>query len=187
MQIKFSNQSEKQRLARKGPAKVFGKDVDKREALTVPEAIEWFDGIWKSVLEEAVQKAEVCNIDFVRSKVPHYSQKYIQDNASHREFTLANCFFICQLPNPQTCNQLWFIPSASGDPRTLYVKFKTVPIKEEFDAIASELGWEKPEELGEKILLDVMETIRKKSYRGADEGESSAEGTEAAPTGESLW
>jgi len=41
----------------------------------------------------------------------------------------------------------------------------TVPIREEFDKVAKQLGWEKPEELGEKILLDFMESVTRKSYR----------------------
>lgn len=37
-------------------------------------------------------------------------------------------------------------------------------IKREFDAMALRLGW-KPEELGEKLLLDFMETVHRRSYR----------------------
>src|SRR5262249_41368184 len=159
MAINFDNDYTKKWLARKGPAKVFGKDVDSRESLSDDEAIQWFDRVWKSALQGAVEQASPCDIDFVRSKVPQYAQTFIDAGARHREFTLANCFFICQLPDPQTCNQLWFIPSASADPRTLYVRFKTVPIKEAFDNLAKRLGWEKPAELGEKIILDFMESV----------------------------
>ncbi len=168
MAIKFSNDSTKQWLARKGPAKVFGKDVDTRERLTDSQAIDWFNKVWKSSLQQAVEQASPCDIDFVRSKVPPYAQTYIDPKARHREFTLAYCFFICQLPDPQTCDQLWFIPSASGDPRTLYVRFRTVPVKEAFDKLARNLGWEKPEELGEKILLDFMESVTRRDFRTPD-------------------
>lgn len=173
MVITFDNDYTKQWLARKGPVKVFGKDVDTREKLADAEAIAWFDRVWKSNLQQAVERATPCDIEFVRSKVPHYAQNFINDTAQHREFTFANCFFICQFSDPHTCDQLWFIPSTSGDPRTLYVKFKTVPIKEDFDKIAGRLGW-KPEELGEKILLDFMESVTRKSYR-TDEGEQREE------------
>jgi hypothetical protein len=54
MSIRFDNDYSKQWLARKGPAKIFGKDVDRRERLKDGEAIEWFDGIWKATLEAAV-------------------------------------------------------------------------------------------------------------------------------------
>ena len=116
MVIRFDNDFTKQWLARKGPAKVFGKDVDTRERLSDPEAVAWFDRIWESNLQRAVEQASPCDIDFVRSKVPHYAQNFIDATSRHREFTFANCLFICQLPDPQTCNQLWFIPSASADP-----------------------------------------------------------------------
>jgi len=165
MPVRFSNDSTKQWLARKGPAKVFGKDVDAREELSDDEAVSWFDDVWKASLQHAVERASSCEIDFVRSKVPHYAQTFINAEAQHREFTLANCFFICQLIDAKTCDQLWFIPSASADPRTLYVKFESVPVKEAFDEMARKLGWPKPEELGEKVLLDFMESVTRKSYR----------------------
>lgn len=171
MRITFDNDYTKQWLARKGPAKVFGKDVDRRESLSDDEAIQWFDRIWKSTLESSVVGATPCDIEFVRSKVPHYAQNFINNSAQHREFTLANCFFICQFSDLQTCDQLWFIPSTSGDPRTLYVTFKTVPIKEEFDKLARRLGWQKPEELGEKVLLRFMESKTGKSYESRSEKE----------------
>lgn len=48
MSIRFKNDYSKQWLARKGPAKVFGKDVDNRERLKGAEAIAWLDKIWKT-------------------------------------------------------------------------------------------------------------------------------------------
>jgi hypothetical protein len=174
MPINFVNDYTKQWLARKGPSKVFGKDVDARERLIDDDAIKWFDKIWKATLQAAVEQASPCDIDFVRSKVPHYAQGFIDAKARHREFTLANCFFICQLRDEQTGDQLWFIPSVSGDPRTLYVRFQTVPIKEAFDEIAKRLGWQKPEELGEKILLDFMESVTRKEYRPDATGKGGA-------------
>jgi hypothetical protein len=174
MPINFVNDYTKQWLARKGPTKVFGKDVDARERLSDADAIKWFDEIWKASLHAVVEQASPCNIDFVRSKVPHYAQNFIDAKANHREFTLANCFFICQLRDPQACDQLWFISSVSGDPRTLYVRFQTVPIKEAFDDLAKRLGWQKPEELGEKILLDFMESVTRKDYRSTVTGQSDA-------------
>lgn len=164
MRITFSNEPSKVFLAKYGPAKVFGIEVDQREALPNPDAVAWFDRVWAGRLEEAVRKATPCELSFVREKVPFKSQSYIRDGAKHREFTLANCLFIVQLTDASTCDQLWFIPSSSADPRTVYVKFATMDIKREFDAMASKLGW-KPEELGEKLLLDFMETVQQRSYR----------------------
>jgi hypothetical protein len=165
MEIIFENDSTKQWLARKGPAKVFGKDVDARERLSDQEAISWFYRVWSSSIQRAIQDASLCDLEFVRSKVPYYAKNFIEPDACHKEFTYANCFFICQLPDPQRCNQLWFIPSSSADPRTLYVKFESVPIREAFDEVAQKLGWEKAEELGEKVLLDFMETVSRSLYR----------------------
>jgi len=164
MRITFSNESSKVFLAKWGPPKVFGVEVDQREALENDDAVAWFDRIWAYRLEEAVRKATPCDLSFVREKVPYKSQGFIKEQAKHREFTLASCLFIVQLIDATTCDQLWFIPSSSGDPRTVYVKFATMDIKREFDAIASKLGW-KPEDLGEKLLLDFMETLQRQAYR----------------------
>jgi hypothetical protein len=163
MPITFSNDSSKVYLAKYGPPKIFGIEVDQRESLSQPDAIVWFDGVWKSRLEHAVKQATPCDLSFVKEKVPYKSQSFIDENASHREFTLLYCLFIVQMTNASTCDQLWFIPSSSADPRTVYVKFATMDIKREFDALASKLGW-KPEKLGEKLLVDFMETVLKQSF-----------------------
>lgn len=164
MKIVFTNDSTKTWLARKGPPKVFGKNVDEREALSDPDAIQWFDRVWESTLSAAVNGASPCDLDFVRTKVPYSARGFISENAQHREFTLSGCMFICQLPNSTTCDQLWFIPSSSADPRILFVKFETMAIREAFDEVAGKLKW-KPEELAEKILLDFMESVTRQSYR----------------------
>jgi hypothetical protein len=173
MRIIFSNESSKGFLAKWGPSKVFGIEVDQREALSNGDAVAWFDRVWATRLEEAVKRATPCDLSFVREKVPFKSQNFINDNAKHREFTLANCLFIVQMTDSTTCDQLWFIPSSSADPRTVYVKFATLDIKREFDALATKLGW-KPENLGEKLLLDFMETVLQRSFR--DEEVESTDG-----------
>lgn len=171
MPIEFSNESSKQYLAKRGPAKVFGRDVDRRENLSDIEAVEWFDRLWASNLQKAVEQASECDLEFVRSKVPYYAQSYIDDAATHREFTLSQCLFICQLAGPYTCNQLWFIPSTSGDPRTLYVKFGSVPAKESFDSTARRLGWAQSEELALKLLSDFMESDPQKPVYEKDDND----------------
>jgi hypothetical protein len=174
MPMIFTNDYVKQWLAQKGPAKVFGKDVDTRERLKPDAAVKWFDDVWRSSLERAIEAASRCDVEFVRSKVPPAFHAHIKERAEHREFKLADCFFICQIPETGKCDQLWFISSSSGDPRTLYVRFRTVPVKEEFDKLARSLGWQRPEDLGEKILLDFMETVRRRSYRESDDESENA-------------
>lgn len=69
MAIDFDNSYTKQWLARKGPAKVFGKDVDTWEELDDDKAVDWFDKIWESKIRRAVEGASKCDIAFVRNKV----------------------------------------------------------------------------------------------------------------------
>ena len=175
MNVTFENDSTKRWLARTGPPKVFGKNVDRREAMNDAEALDWFNQIWESTLHIAIGSARRCDIDFVRDKVKGQATHFIDDNANHKEFTLAGCQFICQMPNPQTCDQLWFIPSTSGDPRTVYVKFETIPVKDAFDRISRGLGWDKPEELAEKLLLDFMETVERRDFRTPTDADSESQ------------
>lgn len=152
MTIRIENAYSKHRLAQKGPPKVFGKDVDHREYLKDAEAIAWFEINWKTKVQAAVRDVSSCDRDSVRNKVPHYAQHFIDASAKHREFTLAACQFICQLTDEETCDQLWFIHSTSGDPPTLYVKLENVSTNETFDDTAKRLRWQRPEELAKKIL-----------------------------------
>jgi hypothetical protein len=167
MPIRFENNYTKKWLAHRGPARVFGMDVDAREGLSDDEAIKWFDRVWEATLQRAVEQASPCDVGFVRTKLPQYAQSFIDAKARHREFTLDSCFFICQLADDQTCDQLWFVPSVSPDPRALYIRFKTVPTKDAFDELAKHLGWGKPRELAEKLILDFMESVTRKNYRSA--------------------
>ncbi|MFV1969342.1 MAG: hypothetical protein ACC628_28305 [Pirellulaceae bacterium] len=51
MAISFDNESTKKYLAKYGrPAKVFGENVDDREAMFEVEAVAWFDDLWAHVL-----------------------------------------------------------------------------------------------------------------------------------------
>jgi hypothetical protein len=157
MAIKFVNDSVKIYLAQRGAPSLFGREVDIREKLSGPDAIAWFDRVWESQLAKEVEKADECDIDFVRSNVAPHSQPWVNPEAAHRYVRLSNCSFICQLTAPENCDQLWFILSSSGDPRSLFVKFPTLAENEAFEKKALELGW-KPEELGLKILRDFLDT-----------------------------
>jgi hypothetical protein len=158
MPVRFVNQSAKVYLARKGPSSVFGREVDQRERLAEEGAVNWFDRVWDLSLCKEVAGAEECDVEFVREHVPPYSQAFINPAEKHRQFRLSGCLFICQLSDPESCDQLWFILSSSGDPRSLFVKFPTVAERAAFDKTADELGW-KSEELGLKILRDFLETV----------------------------
>jgi hypothetical protein len=163
MPIRFVNDSVKTYLAQKGVPSVFGREVDIREKLSGPEAIAWFDRVWESQLAKEVEKSDECDLDFVRSNVLPQTIRWLKPNATYRCVRLANCLFIAQLIDPESCDQLWFILSSSGDPRSLFVKFPTMAEKEAFDKKAHELGW-KSEELGLKILTDFLDTVSRKKF-----------------------
>jgi hypothetical protein len=85
---------------------------------------------------------------------------WLKTDAKHRYVRLANCSFIAQLTDPESCDQLWFILSSSGDPRSLFLKFATLAEKEKFEKMACELGW-RPEDLGLKLVRDFLDTVKR--------------------------
>ena len=90
------------------------------------------------------------------------SAGFVRDDEEQRQFWLYSGLFIAQLKSIDDgleLTQLWFIPSSNPDPRTLYVTFESVEMKQAFCDVAIEAGWE-PQELGKHLLLQFMETIR---------------------------
>lgn len=145
-------------LARRGPAKVFGREVDRREVLEDGEAVSWFDQVWNNGLERSARSGVVVDAESVLEKLPDSARYYFRRNAEHREFRASGCLFVAQFPEAGICDQLWFIPSTSGDPRTLYVNFDTVEEREHFARVASSLGW-KDEELGLQLVRDFVRNV----------------------------
>jgi hypothetical protein len=145
-------------LARRGPAKVFGREVDQREALGDAEAVSWFDRVWDNGLERSVRTGVDVDAESVLEKLPDPARPFFRRNAGHKEFRASGCLFIAQLPDAGSCDQLWFIPSTSGDPRTLYVNFDTMEEREQFARVASSIGW-KDEELGLQLTRDFMRNV----------------------------
>lgn len=158
MSVVFTNPKQKRYLARYGPAKIFGRDVDAREALGDSEAESRFDHIWVNGLERAARTGIAVEAESVLGKIPDSAKTYFKRSAEHREFVVSGCLFIAQLPKEGACDQLWFVPSTSGDPRTLYVNFDTVEEREQFGMIASNLGW-KDEDLGLQLARDFMRNV----------------------------
>src|SRR3954471_11013348 len=107
-------------LARRGPAKVFGRDVDSREAFSDSEALARFDSVWSNGLERATRTGVLVEGESVLKKISDTARAFFRRDAVHREFLVSGCLFIAQLTSEDACDQLWFIPSTSGDPRTLY-------------------------------------------------------------------
>jgi len=114
-------------------------------------------GLEAKALQE-VEASDECDLDFVRSNVLPQTQHWLRADATYRYVRLAKCSFIAQLIDPESCDQLWFILSSRGDPRSLFVKFPTLADKEAFVEAAQELGW-RPEDLGLKILTDFLNTV----------------------------
>jgi hypothetical protein len=156
--LQFTNHKQKMYLARHGPSKVFGREVDTREALGDSEAAAWFDRVWSNSLERAARDGVPVEAESALDKIPEHSRPYFRRDAEHREFRLSGCLFVAQVQDPNGCDQLWFIPSTSGDPRTLYVNFDTVDEREQFAKVASSLGW-KGEELGLQLVRDFVRKV----------------------------
>lgn len=155
--------------ARQGYNNVFGKDVDRRNEMDDSQLIERFDDVWKNSLCHAVERADRCDPEDARRKLKPKQQPYLDGDQEHREFWLENGLFIAQLKpineNDRELTQLWFISSTNIDPRVLRITFDTVDFREEFSQLAHRLGYT-DEKLGEKLLLDFMGTILRKTFTG---------------------
>jgi len=159
--LRFTNDSSRIYLARKGPASVFGRDVDTRESLPPSDAIALFNRIWTNQVEREITYAPKCSIESVFERLFESAKPYVELDAEHREFRIANCLFIAQLRNATECDELWFVSSSSADPRTLYVKFNTVADHDEFSLVASQHGWN-AHELALELLHDFVRKDRRR-------------------------
>jgi hypothetical protein len=165
MKVQCTNDHTKVYLAQFGPAKVFGKNVDRREHLEKAEALQLFQRVWDTEIESALRKGTKVDVDSVLNKVPEQAKTWVNRAADHKEFWVHGCLFIAQLEDPQTCDQLWYISSTSGDPRTLYVKFPSLAERERFHELAEKLGWT-DEALGLKLARDFMATFGGPNNKG---------------------
>lgn len=108
-----------------------------------------------------MQHAPKCSIESVFERLFESAKSRVEPEAEHREFRIANCLFIAQLPSATECDELWFVSSSSADPRTLYVKFDTVAEHDEFSVVASQRGWNE-QELALELLRDFVRKDRRR-------------------------
>ena len=154
--------------AKYGYNNIFGKDIDERKQMSEEQLIERFDAVWHDQLSSAVANAEKCGADDARRKLKPEQQSFVKDDQEQREFWLEGGLFIAQLlvvdKKNQELTQLWFIKSSNVDPRTLFITFDSVAMREEFTKVAQQLKY-KDDDLGKKLLLDFMEKVLRKSVR----------------------
>ena len=162
MNIQINGSQLKAYLAKWGPNKLFGNNVDEREKEMSPEQLlELFDRVWEQTLKEAVAKARTCTYDRALEKLgSDRRRKRLEQDQEHREFRIQNLEFIAQLRklqrNDYELTELWHIPSSDTHPRTLFVNFDTVEERQQFHSLAQKLGYPKDEELGKKIIFDFI-------------------------------
>lgn len=68
--LTFSNNAQKQYYGRRGPFRVFGEDVDQREAFSDQKAAERFETVWNNRLGRAVGEADVILAEAAADKLP---------------------------------------------------------------------------------------------------------------------
>ncbi|MDB5339504.1 MAG: hypothetical protein JWN70_5123 [Planctomycetaceae bacterium] len=155
----------KRNLARFGPNKLFGDDVDERKKLTDEQEIALFDRVWKAKLEAAIQSAERCDSDEAKQRLTFSQQQYFRASQEHRSFRMQqlNAEFVVQLLPSEGNNfkdtyeltQLWRVSSSDTHPKTLFVTFDTVEQREQFKHLAGRLGI-KDVDLGLHLVMDFM-------------------------------
>lgn len=150
--------------ARSGLHNIFGQDVDQRKKMDEAQAIERFDRVWTDSLSSAVEDAPLCQPEHARSLLDEKQRNFFNEDQEHREFRLQGGSFLAQLDqvdkNTQELTQLWFICSSNVDPRTVFVTFDTIELRENFRQVAAKLAYPE-EELGKKLFMDFMETVQR--------------------------
>lgn len=154
--------STKRLLARCGPNKLFGEDVDDRKVLGDVEAEQRFDHVWATVLEREVKMADRCNPDDVYQRLTERQRNYFEREHEHRSFRPSglNAEFIVQLERRDAgddfiLNQLWRMQSSDSHPKTLFVNFPSVDERKRFAKLAKHLGITDCD-LGLALLQDFM-------------------------------
>jgi hypothetical protein len=56
-------------LAKYGPNKLFGDDIDERKKLDDGSAIQLFDSVWQNKLDRAVKMADPCDSDYAYERL----------------------------------------------------------------------------------------------------------------------
>lgn len=152
----------KSTLAKYGPNKLFGDDVDDRKKLPHLDAVRLFNRVWNTVLAVAIETAEKCDSDDAKQRLTFSQQQYFKSSQEHRSFRMQNlnAEFIVQLARGEgdhtyELTQLWRVSSSDTHPKTLFVTFDTVEQRERFKTLAQNLGI-KDEDLGLQLVLDFM-------------------------------
>ena len=132
---------------------------EERQKMNDNQLIKMFDQIWEAFLEKAIISAEVCDVNFVKTKLSNNELKFMDSQQKHYTFRLKNLDFITQLKllshNKYELNQLWFIKSTDKSPNCILVCFDKVEERKNFTEIAKMLNWE-DHKLAKQLLLDFM-------------------------------
>lgn len=148
----------KRLLARWGPNKLFGDDVDHRQGMSDDDLEERFDTVWHSMLQGLVQAAEVCTSEEVPGRLTKKQQRYFDGSQTHKSFRHGGAEFVVQLEtvcDGERLSQLWRVSSSDTHPKTLFVNFATVEEREHFRDLAEKLGWQ-DEHLGLELVRSFM-------------------------------
>lgn len=153
--------STKHLLARYGPNKLFGNDIDERRELDQAAGITLFDRVWKERLERLIMDAEACDSQEAYPRLTESQQQYFDFDQQHRAFRVKelNAEFIAQLLDHGNgdleLTQFWRVSSSDTHPKTLFVTFESVEAREQFRRVANNLGIH-DEQLGLQLCNDFM-------------------------------
>jgi hypothetical protein len=148
-------------LARFGPNKLFGDNIDQRRQMDNASAIALFDRVWQEKLSRLVTKADGCDSRDAYERLTHKQREYFDFDQQHRSFRPQDlgAELVAQLrllsDADAELTQLWRVLSSDTHPKTLFVTFDTVEEREQFRRLAQNLGIN-DEELGLRLLRDFM-------------------------------
>jgi len=152
-------------LARRGPNKLFGENIDERRELSDHDALRLFSGVWQQSLERAITNASRCDSYDAHGRIKSSEQEEFDFSQEHRMFRIqeVNAEFVVQLNSTfdsqgnanSELTYLWQIPVSEAQDKILVITFGAVEQREQFRQLANNLGTN-DEELGLQLVMDFM-------------------------------
>ncbi len=154
----YTEEFDKVRIAKSGPNKLFEIDYDTRQAMDNKELINLFDRV-SNVLYDCTKRAEIISKEEVDRRLLDKYHSYVDPEQEHRSFHYLKAEFIVQLKkvgsNQYKLTQLWRVASSDNHPKTLFINFDNIEEPKQFEILANSLGFE-DEKLGLQLIRNFM-------------------------------
>ena len=157
------SESWKMHLVTKGRAHVFGMDFETRDGMSRNEAVVRFDSCWEEKLQPCIEAGDEIAYEDAKKLLGDRQARFCNPAGQFRRFRAAGTLFVAQLIDDlgtRKNDQLWVVPQAGYDTRTLYVTFDKQEERDAWGSLATNLGFE-DDELGKLVLAALLNALTK--------------------------